>query len=577
MDEQKDLSVSNEDVLDNNDSSVNDEVPNIEENADTSNVSDDVNKAGNGYRGLASSNREAFSRGLSDNYNERIARNQANLNASRARAASSHKMKEGHEDENMKANAHTGESNFEDKTKLDKIKDKGDVLRNKGELAASKIDKARAGMYAVTNPKEAAKMAIKAKIRTWILASIVPITIGCLSLFVLFVGVLFVLGLFEFESQASGGGSVAMGGKECGFTISKTSLSKSEYRQKLEEYSKIDSRAVIFYQNADNIYDLSVASNINPELVMVRAVVEGYSPGEYGKSGRLFNNYWGIGCYNDAGENACTSYTSFMDGVKGYVNNISQYSSLSHMMSKYAYIGSKWVEGDESSGGCHYFEHIQDYYDSSIEAQESKRNAAAACAAGGTGIPTTQYDQDAYATWQVKKKMAGVRETIFGLKFEEGVSCSYKSNEIVEAYVNWMIELAANNKHGYWMDSAKRLMNPDVDCSSFVYYGLLHGAGFSASELGGSYPFTTSSMGKILVKLGFRSYTFESEDQLVRGDIMWKNGHTEVYVGDGKLTGAHKNIDGEPGDSSGKEVDVDNFYNLKIDPWTHFYRYVGNN
>lgn len=194
MDEQKDLSVSNEEVLDNSDSSVNDEVPNVEENADTSNVNDDRKSAGNGYRGLASSNREAFSRGLSDNYNERIARNQANLNAFRANAANS--KKEVETDNGVEE---------KDKTGLEKVKDKADVLRNKGELAASKIDKARAGMYAVTNPKEAAKMAIKAKIRTWILASIVPITIGCLSLFVLFVGVLFVLGLFEFESQASGG------------------------------------------------------------------------------------------------------------------------------------------------------------------------------------------------------------------------------------------------------------------------------------------------------------------------------------------------------------------------------------
>lgn len=558
MDEQKDLSVSNEDVLDNNDSSVNDEVPNIEENADTSNVSDDVNKAGNGYRGLASSNREAFSRGLSDNYNERIARNRANLNQSRVNAANS--KKEVETDEGVEE---------KDKTKLDKIKDKGDVLRNKGELAASKIDKARAGMYAVTNPKEAAKMAIKAKIRTWILASIVPITIGCLSLFVLFVGVLFILGLFEIDSQASGG-SVTMKGKECGFTISKTSLSKSEYRQKLEEYSKIDSRATIFYENADNIYDLATASNINPELVMIRAVVEGYSPGEYGKStGKLFNNYWGIGCYNNAGEGACKSYSTFMDGVKGYIENISKYSSLSDMMSKYAYIGDKWIEGSSSVGGCYYFEHIQDYYDSSVAAQESKQNAAAACAAGGTGIPTTQYDQDAYASWQVNNKMAGAREKIFGLKFDEGVSCSSKSNDMVENYVVWMISLAGDDSHGY--SQITRKMNPNVDCSSFVYYGLLNGSGFSSKELGGNYPFTTRNMIGILKKLGFEVYDYK-EEQLLRGDILWKNGHTEVYIGDGMNVGAHSNYDGIDGDSSGKEVSVASNY----DGWTSFIRYVGN-
>lgn len=245
-----------------------------------------------------------------------------------------------------------------------------------------------------------------------------------LMVFVLFVVVLFSLGLFEGTSSSSGGISSSSGDKECGFTISTTSLSKSEYKEKLKEYAEIESRAAEFYEHADNIYDYAKASGINPELVIVRADVEGYSPG--GST----NNYWGLGCGNEQGVEACLTYSSFKKGYEAFVDNISQYSSLTDMMTSYAFIGYKWVKGNWIDGGCVYFDYIKEYYASTTEAQESKKNAEEACAAGGTGISTTQYDQDAYMMWQVNQKMPNSREKIFGLTDKNYLCSSVESSGI---------------------------------------------------------------------------------------------------------------------------------------------------
>lgn len=120
-------------------------------------------------------------------------------------------------------------------------------------------------------------------------------------------------------------------------------------------------------------------------------------------------------------------------------------------------------------------------------------------------------------------------------------------------YVNWMIAIADDDNHGY--SQKKRDMNPDVDCSSFVYYALLNN-GYTKEQLG-AYAFNTGSMKSILSNLGFKELSFD-KNSLQVGDILWVSGHTEVYVGDGKTVGAHNDYDGKNGDSSGKEVSVVN-------------------
>lgn len=242
---------------------------------------------------------------------------------------------------------------------------------------------------------------------------------GCspffLGIFAVFIAVFIVLGIFENNNDSSissntGGTTV----KESGFTISKTSLSKDEYKDKIEEYAENqNSNFKIFAENAEDIYEYAVANNVNPELVVIRAYVEGGGSTTGGT-----NNYWGIGCYNGKGKDACYDYDTFEEGYTDYINNISQYDSLVEMASKYAYIGKYWYNpGSSSLGGCYYAQFI---YHDEIPDRVSKA-CTKVCTKDDTANceKTTDEDQEAYANWQIEK-MASVRKTIFGLESTEG-------------------------------------------------------------------------------------------------------------------------------------------------------------
>lgn len=104
------------------------------------------------------------------------------------------------------------------------------------------------------------------------------------------------------------------------------------------------------------------------------------------------------------------------------------------------------------------------------------------------------------------------------------------------------------------------------DCSSFIWYALQAG-GFTLTPP----PFTTDTMIPILQSLGFSSVPISG--QWVAGDILWKQGHTEmVYsggVGQGVTMGAHSaNV---PLDD---QVSV-NTYTSYASGWEYLFRYSG--
>ena len=62
-------------------------------------------------------------------------------------------------------------------------------------------------------------------------------------------------------------------------------------------------------------------------------------------------------------------------------------------------------------------------------------------------------------------------------------------------------------------------------------------------------------------------------NKLQPGDVVLNEGpHTEMYIGNGKLIGAHGNSDGRDGDSSGNEISITNYSNKN---WDGVLRYVG--
>ena len=200
------------------------------------------------------------------------------------------------------------------------------------------------------------------------------------------------------------------------FSVHETTLTKEEFVAKLRAYcvSNACSQTFmnVFVANAELVYDVSVSSNVNPELVVIRGAKEGMSPG--GNT----NNYWGIGCTNGSGVGACFRYASLTDGIKGFAKVVSGYNTVSEMMSKYAYIGAVWYNpGSWSLGGCKYYPYINKYMSSSRSSYVSTVcNQGPACKSKGDSActPTNAEDQQAYAMYNASS-MVNMRYIMFGL------------------------------------------------------------------------------------------------------------------------------------------------------------------
>lgn len=207
-------------------------------------------------------------------------------------------------------------------------------------------------------------------------------------------------------------------------SLTKTNLSKDEFIAACDSYATVDSKHKYFYDKCGEIYEISIDNNFNPEMVVIRAIVEGFSPG----SSR--NNYWGLGCYNGAGVNACISYSSFAEGVKGFIKNVSQYDTVEQMMGRYAYIGHNWYNpGSSSDGGCYYYPYIKKYMSSNriltvdVACSDSRRCSGTMCEA------TNDEDQLAYSKWQVSK-MVDVGNNVFGSVTSQEATPAASSSEM---------------------------------------------------------------------------------------------------------------------------------------------------
>lgn len=143
----------------------------------------------------------------------------------------------------------------------------------------------------------------------------------------------------------------------------------------------------------------------------------------------------------------------------------------------------------------------------------------------------------------------------------------------VEAAVNWAINIANDNSHGY--DQPTRDGGIDFDCSSLVSW--------SFRQNGFDIPWpspATYTMVTPFENAGFTWYPGMGNDssQLYRGDVLLNIGsHVALYIGGGQLVEACINefggiSGGQPGDQTGNEIRVGGFYSF---PWNGVLRYEG--
>ena len=150
-----------------------------------------------------------------------------------------------------------------------------------------------------------------------------------------------------------------------------------------------------------------------------------------------------------------------------------------------------------------------------------------------------------------------------------GVDKEYAVSATIKSAVDWAEEIAADDIHGYSQES--RWGDPNYDCSSFII-SAFEEAGISVRDAGATY---TGNMKETFIESGFEWIPgTPNVDDLQPGDVLLRVGyHTEMYVGDGKMIGAHSNTDGHDGDSSGGEISVTDYKDKK---WDGVLRYVGN-
>ena len=180
--------------------------------------------------------------------------------------------------------------------------------------------------------------------------------------------------------------------------------SDSDYTEKCNDL-KDD---IINGNGAEIIYRVAMEKNRNPELVIPRMMLEGYSPGNG-------HNYFGYACYNtNMGYSCINGFSSFEVAMEEFYNYASKYSNLYDMMATYAYLGDYWyanVDGGSSFGGCYYASYI---YPTGIPSRVIDACNQTTCTPNNTEgcVKTTQEDIDAYTAWQ-EKRMIEVRKKIF--------------------------------------------------------------------------------------------------------------------------------------------------------------------
>lgn len=326
-----------------------------------------------------------------------------------------------------------------------------------------------------------------------------------LGIFLILLIVLCIIG--SSSDDFSGYGSIAYDGSCSEMPIYGTTLSKSEYVEKVEAYFRPDSRwvkndddnkkwASKLYDNAGNMYDIATDNGVNPELVVARAVLE------HGDSDYDTNNYWGIAVYNGAGSGS--SFSTFSEGVLAFVNLVKEYPNAFEMMMRYAYIGTYWAADDSktggncstSYGGCYYLPYMKDYYDN----QDDYEKAASICnkeecklkregnycfvtdaskcvKTRSTDSDVDKVDQIAYAKYQVAR-MAQQRKFIFGLDpidcssyvDEEGNVIDMSNVNDIRQFGEILVQKAISSfdHYKYSLDIQLRDMPGYVDCASLV-------------------------------------------------------------------------------------------------------------
>ena len=141
------------------------------------------------------------------------------------------------------------------------------------------------------------------------------------------------------------------------------------------------------------------------------------------------------------------------------------------------------------------------------------------------------------------------------------------ANSIIQSAVDWAIGIANDDSYGYeW--GARGIGASGYDCSGLVTTAYLQaGLDFGTPS--------THGMKSAMLAVGFVEHPELIHDctNAQVGDVyLNEQVHTFMYIGNGKVVNASSNRDGVPGDSSGNEILITDWYEKN---WTTVLRYGG--
>ena len=141
---------------------------------------------------------------------------------------------------------------------------------------------------------------------------------------------------------------------------------------------------------------------------------------------------------------------------------------------------------------------------------------------------------------------------------------------VVEKAVQWAINTAEDNSHGY---SQASRWGPDYDCSSFVITAYEQ-AGVPVREAGASY---TGNMRSAFIACGFVDVSSQvglsSGYGIIAGDVLLNySSHTCLSIGDGKVANCRTDEGHPQSGDQGQEIRIQNFWSY---PWNCCLRYKG--
>lgn len=177
------------------------------------------------------------------------------------------------------------------------------------------------------------------------------------------------------------------------------------------------------------------------------------------------------------------------------------------------------------------------------------------------------WERPAYATNHLDRRIASAESFNTSMSYQGSVTTGAITSEQVNSAVDWAIDIANNDIHGY--DQTNR-QGPDYDCSSLLINAWVN-AGVDVLSAGASY---TGDMIPAFESCGFIKYNIQDVANKQRGDILWVNGHVAMMISNTELVEASINelgtvTGGATGDQTGKEIYVHSYYDY---PWTYLLR-----